>query len=69
MTDNNFTNNNVFFFVSDLKIVYYNNYQSLIIMPWIREEKYLVSLLIWRQKSFKIVSKKMQPINILMIYY
>ena len=26
VTANNFTNNDVFFFVSDLKIVYYNNY-------------------------------------------
>ena len=26
VTANNFTNYNVFFFVSDLEIVYYNNY-------------------------------------------
>ena len=31
--------NNVFFFVSDGKIVYYNYYSS-ILMPWTIEEKY-----------------------------
>ena len=36
------------FFVSDLKIVSYNNYSSSITMPWTREEKYFVSFLIWR---------------------
>ena len=44
MTANNSTNNNVvFFFVSDLKIVYDNNYQSSITMPWTREGKYFAS--------------------------
>ena len=38
VTANNSTNNNVVFFISDLKIVY-NNYQSLITMPWTKEEK------------------------------
>ena len=33
----------MFFFVSDLKIVYYNNYEPLITMPWTREETFLVS--------------------------
>ena len=42
VTINNSIKNNVeFFFVSDLKIVYYNNYQFLIKMPWIREENIL----------------------------
>ena len=45
VTANNFTNI-VFFSVSDLKIVYYNNYLSSITMPWTRAEKYLASLLI-----------------------
>ena len=40
VTANNSPNNNVVLdFVSDLKIVYYNNYQSMIRMPWTREEK------------------------------
>ena len=40
VTADNSTNNNVvFFFVSDLKIVYNNNYKSSITMPWTREEK------------------------------
>ena len=44
---NKFTNKNVmFFFVSDLKIVYYNNYYPSIAMLWTREEKYFVLLLI-----------------------
>ena len=37
---NNSTNYNVvfFFFVLDLKVVYYNNYFPSIIMPWPRKE-------------------------------
>ena len=36
----NSTNNNVvFIFVSNLKIAYYNNYQSSITSLWTREEK------------------------------
>ena len=47
VTANISTNNNfMFFFVSDLKIVYNNNYLSSITMPWTREEKYFASLLI-----------------------
>ena len=39
MTANNSTTKYiVFFFVLDLKIVYYKNYYSLIIMSWTREE-------------------------------
>ena len=54
MTANNsVNNNNMFVFVSDLKTVCYNNYQSLITMPWTREEKYFVSL-IWRQDHSKL---------------
>ena len=35
MTGNNYTNNNVaFFFVSDLKIVYYKSFKSSITMSW-----------------------------------
>ena len=34
--------NNVFFFVLDLKIVYYDNYKSSITTPWTREENTLV---------------------------
>ena len=42
MTANILTTNNViFFFVSDLKIVYNNNYKSSIIAIWIREENIL----------------------------
>ena len=37
---NSTTNNVVFFFVLDLKIVYYNNYLSLITMPLTREETF-----------------------------
>ena len=40
VTANNSTNNNVvFFIVSYLKIVYYNNYSYLSTIPWTREEK------------------------------
>ena len=39
VTTDNSTNNNMFFFVSDLKIVYYKNYQSLITMPRTRDGK------------------------------
>ena len=41
VTANNSTNNNVFFFVSDLKIVFYNNIYSPITKPWTREENTL----------------------------
>ena len=55
VTANNSINYNVLlFFVSNLKIVYYNNYQSSIIMPWTREEKYFASLIIWRQNHSKL---------------
>ena len=41
MTAYNSINNNVFFFFnSALKIVYFKNYLSSIIIPWTREEKY-----------------------------
>ena len=70
VTDNNSTNNNgVFFFESDLKIVYYNNYYSLITMPWTREEKIFSITTYLETKPFKTVSKKMQPIVIIMIYF
>ena len=36
-------NNVVFIFVSDLKIVYKNNYYFSIIMPWTRKEQYFAS--------------------------
>ena len=59
VTANNSTNNNVvFFFVSDLKIAYYNNYQSLITMPWTREEKYFAVTTDLETKSFKTVQAK-----------
>ena len=53
------SNNNyvVFFFVSDLKIVYYNNYYSLITMPWTIEEKIFCVTSYSETKSFKTVSK------------
>ena len=38
-------------------------------MPWKREEKYFVSLCIWRQKHSKLSKEKMQPINMIRIYY
>ena len=38
-------------------------------MPWTREKKHFVSLLIWRQKSFKTVSKLTQHMIMIMIYY
>ena len=44
----------VFFYVSDLEIVYYNNYKSSIAMPWRREEKYFTLLLVWRQNYSKL---------------
>ena len=49
MTANNSTTNNIFsIFVTDLKIVYNNNYESSIKIPWTRKEKYFASLLNWR---------------------
>ena len=55
VTANESTSNNaVFFFVSDLKIIYYNNNQFSITMPWTREEKYFASLLISRQNHSKL---------------
>ena len=64
MTANNSTKNNVaFFFVSGLKIVYDNNYQSFIAIPWIREEKYVASLLIWRQNHSKLHAKFHRKFN------
>ena len=57
VTAHNSTNNNVvFFFVSDLKIVYYNNYWSSMTMPWIREENILRLYL--ETKSFKTEQAK-----------
>ena len=41
MTANSFANNVMLFFVSDLKIVYDNNYYSSITMSWTREENIL----------------------------
>ena len=41
VTTNDFTTNNMFFFVSDLKIVFYNDNQSSITMTWAAEKKYL----------------------------
>ena len=41
VTASNSTNNNVFFFVSDLKVVYYNSYKSSITMHLTREENIL----------------------------
>ena len=53
VTANKSSNNNVeFYFVSDLRIVHYNNYKSTITIQWTRAEKYFVSL-IWRQHHSK----------------
>ena len=52
--NNSTTNKDMLFSVSDLKIVYYNNYQSSITRPWTRKEKYFASLLIWRQNHSKL---------------
>ena len=59
VTANNSTNNNVmFFFVSYLKIVYSNKYQSLITMPWTREENIFCITTYLERKSFKTVLGK-----------
>ena len=58
MIANNSTNNNVFFFVSDLKIVNYNNYKSLITILWTREEKIFCVTTYLETKSFKTVQAK-----------
>ena len=42
------------FFVSDLKIVYYKNYESSVTMPWTREENIFSSHLIWKQYRSKL---------------
>ena len=51
---NNSTNNNVVFFFSDLKIVYYNSYQSSITMPWKKGEIFCFSPYL-EIKSFKTI--------------
>ena len=38
-------------------------------MPWAREEKIFCIVTNLEAKSFKAVLKKMQPINMIMIYY
>ena len=54
VTANNSTHSNfVSFFVSDFKIVYYNNCQSSITMPWTREEKIFCVITYLETKSFK----------------
>ena len=58
MTVNNSTNNNVFFFVSNLKMVHYKNYKSSIKMPWKREEKMFCVTTYLETKSFKTVQAK-----------
>ena len=58
VTTNYSTNNNVVYvFVSDLEIVSYNNYYSLITMLWTREEKMFCVTIYLETKSFKTVSK------------
>ena len=55
----NSTNNNVvFFFALDLKILFYNNYQSSITMSWAREEKTFYVTTYLETKSFKPVQVK-----------
>ena len=55
--NNSITNNVVFFFVSDLKILYNNNSQSSITMPWANEVKIFCVITYLEMKSFKTVSK------------
>ena len=62
MTVDNFRNNNVEFFFSDLKIVNCNNYYSSITIPWTRKEKYFASLLIWRQNHSKLSQNRCNPL-------
>ena len=38
-------------------------------MPWTREEKTFCVTTYLETKSFKIVSKYMQPVNMIMIFY
>ena len=58
VTANNSTNNNVvFFFVSDFKIVCYNNNYSLIPMPRTREAKLFCVTTYLETISFKTVPK------------
>ena len=70
MTANNSTttNNIVFCFVSDLKIVYYNNNFSLITMPWTRKEKIFFFSTFGRQDHSKLPQTKCNH-NMIMIYY
>ena len=56
MTANN--NNVVFFFVSNLKIVYYNKYYSSITIPWTREKKISCVTTYLKTKSLKTVQAK-----------
>ena len=56
------------FFVSDLKIVYNNNYQFSITMTWTREENYFASQLLWRQNHSELSQNRCSPIFMIMIY-
>ena len=61
---NNSSNNDVvFFLVSDLKIEYYNNYYSLIMILGQERKKYFQSLLmIWRQNYSKLSQNRCNPL-------
>ena len=47
----------MFFLVSDLKIVYYKNYQSSITMPWTKEKKYILWHYLFRDKIIQTCLK------------
>ena len=51
----------MYFFVSDLKIIYYNNYSFSITMSRTREGKYFASLIIWRQNHLKLSQNRCNP--------
>ena len=63
MTANNTTNNVVFFFVSDLKIVYNNNFKSSITMSWIRRKNILRHSLFGNKIIQNVASKISQEFN------
>ena len=68
VTDNLSTNDNiVFFFVSDLKIVYYYNNQSSITMPWTKEENIFLTAHL-ETKSFFLGNKSLSYERVAAIY-
>ena len=69
VTLNNSTNDNVFFFVSDLKIVFYNNYELSITMPSTKKEKGIFHHYLFGDKIIQNFLQIDVTINMIMIHF